>query len=77
MSAPQTNIDVQKRWHRWPLIGIALALAFGALMALALTFGAMDDEGAPLSPSTVEGETVPAPGASPPASETADPPPGG
>lgn len=77
MSAPQTNIEAQKRHHRWPLIGIAGALAVGGLLALLMTFGAMNDEGAPLSPSTEEGETVPAPGAAPTAAETEDPPPGG
>lgn len=29
MSAPQTNIEKQKRWHRGPLIGMALAVIFG------------------------------------------------
>lgn len=29
MSAPQTNIEKQKRWHRGPLIGMALVVIFG------------------------------------------------
>ena len=29
MSAPQTDIEKQKRWHRGPLIGMALVVIFG------------------------------------------------
>jgi hypothetical protein len=65
MSAPQTNIETQKRRHWGPLFGIALAVLVGAVMAVLLTFNAADDEGAPLSPSTEQGETVPDPGANP------------
>ena len=32
MSAPQTNIDKQKRRHRGPLFGIAAAVAFGVML---------------------------------------------
>jgi molybdopterin-guanine dinucleotide biosynthesis protein A len=32
MSAPQTNIDRQKRRHRGPLIGILAGLAFVAIL---------------------------------------------
>ena len=32
MSAPQTNIEKQKRWHRGPLIGMALVATFGVGM---------------------------------------------
>lgn len=32
MSAPQTNIEKQKRRHRGPLIGMALATIFGVAM---------------------------------------------
>ena len=32
MSAPQTNIEKQKRWHRGPLIGMALVTIFGVGM---------------------------------------------
>ncbi|MBC7476800.1 MAG: hypothetical protein H7317_01725 [Pseudorhodobacter sp.] len=32
MSAPQTNIEKQKRWHRGPLIGMALVAIFGVGM---------------------------------------------
>jgi hypothetical protein len=29
MSAPKTDIEKQKRWHRVPLIGMALAVLVG------------------------------------------------
>ena len=32
MSAPQTNIEKQKRWHRGPLIGMTLVTIFGVGM---------------------------------------------
>ena len=32
MSAPQTNIEKQKRWHRGPLIGMAIVAIFGVGM---------------------------------------------
>lgn len=32
MSAPQTDIEKQKRWHRGPLIGMALVAIFGVAM---------------------------------------------
>lgn len=34
MSAPQTNIDTQKRRHKGPLIGMALAVVFGVGLIL-------------------------------------------
>lgn len=34
MSAPRTNIEKETRRHRWPLIGMALAVAFGVLLML-------------------------------------------
>ena len=36
MSAPQTNIEKQKRWHRGPLIGMALVALFGVSMIIFL-----------------------------------------
>lgn len=36
MSAPQTNVPVQKRRHWAPLIGLWAVLAFGAIMALVI-----------------------------------------
>jgi hypothetical protein len=32
MSAPQTNIEKQRRRHRGPLIGMALVVLFGVLL---------------------------------------------
>ena len=32
MSAPDTNIKKQKRWHRAPLIGMAVVVLFGVAM---------------------------------------------
>ena len=32
MSAPQTNIEKQKRWHRAPLIGMVVVVVFGVAM---------------------------------------------
>jgi hypothetical protein len=37
MSAPQTNIEKQKRWHRGPLVGMAAVIVFVGLMFLWLT----------------------------------------
>lgn len=34
MSAPQTNIEKQKRWHKAPLIGIAAVVLFGLAMLI-------------------------------------------
>ncbi len=73
MSAPQTNLEKQKRWHRGPLVGIALGLIFVGLMFLwvtgtfgreeqvqpASTSGAAPDAGSIASPVA----PAPAPGA--------------
>lgn len=32
MSAPRTNIEKQTLRHRWPLIGMAIVVAFGVLL---------------------------------------------
>ncbi|SEW19403.1 hypothetical protein SAMN04488515_1521 [Cognatiyoonia koreensis] len=36
MSAPDTNVNKQTRRHRGPIIGIALVLAFAAVLFLGL-----------------------------------------
>lgn len=36
LTAPDTNITTQSRRHRWPLIAIAAALIFGAVMFLTI-----------------------------------------
>lgn len=35
MSAPNTNIEKQKGRHKGPLVGIAIALAFAAVLFIA------------------------------------------
>lgn len=44
MSAPQTNIEKQKRWHRGPLVGMAAGIVFVGLMFLWLTGAFGPDE---------------------------------
>ena len=66
MSAPQTNIEKQKRWHRGPLIGMAIVAIFGVAM---LFFWLMDEAKNGDSPtktpeateSSAPAETVPVP----------------
>ena len=58
MSAPQTNIEKQKRWHRGPLVGIVVAVLFVlGLFAYWLMYethtnsdAATDPDGGQLSP---------------------------
>jgi hypothetical protein len=52
MSAPQTNIEKQKRWHRGPLVGMAAVVVFVGFMFLWLT-GAFGPD-APDAPITTE-----------------------
>lgn len=47
MSAPDTNLDRQKRRHRFALIAIAAAVVFGLLVFLGATNEAVDDVAAP------------------------------
>ncbi len=64
MSAPRTNIETQKRWHRGPLIGMFAVVVF----ALGLLFWQMvivADEGTPEEggvPENGDPAAVPAPG---------------
>lgn len=44
MSAPDTKLDKQKRRHRPALIGMAVVVLFGALMALLFTGAGVDDD---------------------------------
>jgi hypothetical protein len=37
MSAPQTNLEKQKRWHRGPLIGMIGVIVFVGVMFMWLT----------------------------------------
>lgn len=43
MSAPQTNIDRQKKRHRGPLLGIGAVVAFALALLLALSVWLTDD----------------------------------
>lgn len=79
MSAPQTNIESQKRHHRWPLIGIAAAIVVGVILGAMMMIGATDDPGAPVenlngetvAPSEAAVETAPSTEAETPAEEPA------
>ena len=67
MAAPDTNLERQKRWHRWPLIGIGASVAFGILMMFFWLFGTVSDAD-PESPVEAQsgeqqgGGSAPAPG---------------
>lgn len=43
MSAPQTNIERQKKRHRGPLFGMAAVVAVGLALILGLSVGLTDD----------------------------------
>lgn len=66
MSAPQTNIEKQKRWHRGPLIGMAIVAIFGVGM---IFFWLMDEAASGDDPDTLpqslEQEGLDAPPAEP------------
>lgn len=60
MSAPNTNIDKQKRRHWGPLIGMAVVVAFG-LMMIMMWLGEEAAQSDPAAPPVVtETETAPA-----------------
>lgn len=68
MSAPQTNIEKQKRWHRGPLIGMAVVAIFGVGM---IFFWLMHEASNGDSPTkSPEGGAVTAPAAAVPAPAT-------
>ena len=80
MSAPQTNIERQVRWHRWPLIGIAAVLVFSTIMGILIVWdGTNNAENPRTPPAVVDGRTgesqptTPEPAANPPA-EAVNPP---
>ncbi|XDA99474.1 hypothetical protein AB1M95_06060 [Sulfitobacter sp. LCG007] len=64
MSAPDTNIDKQKRRHRPSLIGIWVALAVAAVVVLLMIFDVFGDAEetvnttSDVAPSTIEGTTA-------------------
>ena len=57
MSSPDTNLEKQKRWHRGPLIGMAVVVAFGVGLILFWLVGLM---AAAPEPNTVDAGTTPA-----------------
>jgi len=66
MSAPQTNIEKQKRRHSGPLIGMALVTIFGFAMVFfwmmyEASNGANPSTASPASDETAPAETMPKP----------------
>lgn len=60
MSAPQTNIEKQKRWHKGPLIGMALVTLFGVAMLFFWLMGEAANGKKPGDPQPAAPETTPA-----------------
>lgn len=78
MSAPQTDIERQIRWHRWPLIGIGLALLVSTILGVLIVVEGTDDTEGPRTPPVMidgrTGEEVDtAPPAAPPAADAEAP----
>lgn len=66
MSAPDTNLEKQKRWHRGPLIGMACVAIFGVgLLFFWLMHESANGDGPTKTPepseTSVPAETAPAP----------------
>ena len=60
MAAPQTDIEKQKRWHRGPLIGMALVVIFGVGL---ITYWLIDESANRVEPDptpAIQGEAAPA-----------------
>lgn len=45
MSQPDTNLKKQKRWHRGPLFGMALAVVLAVVVAVGIMFYRSSEEG--------------------------------
>lgn len=69
MSAPQTNIEKQKRWHRGPLIGMALVVIFGVGLIFFWLLRESAD-GVPLGTAEGEQQEAAPPDTEPPMTET-------
>ena len=69
MSAPNTNLDKQKRWHRGPLVGMAAVLCFVAVLLTAYLVFLADDGKTPAQTAPdvngATGETSPPPAPAP------------
>lgn len=61
MSAPDTNLEKQKRRHKGPLVGIALALLFGVGLVAYWSFYVSATGGSPGAQETTPALTQPAP----------------
>lgn len=59
MSAPQTDIETQKRWHRGPLIGMALVTLFGLAMVFIWLMGEAANGRKPGDSETAPTQTAP------------------
>ena len=60
MAAPHTDIEKQKRWHRGPLIGMALVVIFGVGL---ITYWLIDESANRVEPDptpAIQGQDVPA-----------------
>ncbi|WP_424966790.1 MULTISPECIES: hypothetical protein [unclassified Dinoroseobacter] len=58
MSAPNTNLETQRKRHIGPLVGIALAVGFAAFLFLAYLFFLADEGTPPVEPETqIDGRT--------------------
>lgn len=67
MSAPRTDIEKQKRWHRAPLIGMALAVLVGVGSIFLWLTREVADSNPPAPPQQSPAAEPPA--AEPPAAE--------
>jgi hypothetical protein len=58
MSAPKTNLEKQRRRHAVPLIGMALAVAFGVLVIVLLLFRQVERAPDDVAPPASEGAVL-------------------
>lgn len=65
MSAPHTNLETQKRRHRGPLIGMALAVIFGVALIVYWQFEEAAQGNSPTSDTVQPAETGTDPAAAP------------
>jgi hypothetical protein len=58
MSAPDTNVETQKKKHAGPLIGIVGGLVLAAILLVAFLFFVTDSDEGAAAPDTAEGVGV-------------------